>query len=115
MLALLGEVTDFSAGLVLMVEAGSAGSPDALPCLEADSMSQDVDAAGMRIFLCPSLCNVHGVGLVACPGSVGLGQGCEQFPVGSFYGHVHCREEFISPSVAVSSLEWEVPGAAEGC
>lgn len=65
MLALLGELTDFSAGLMLTVEAGSVGSLAALPCLGADSISQDVYAAGMRIFLHPSLCYVHDLGLAA--------------------------------------------------
>jgi len=55
-LALLGELTDFGAGLMLTVETGSVGSLAALPCLGADLISQDVYAAGMRIFLRPSLC-----------------------------------------------------------
>lgn len=63
--ALLGELTDFRAGLTLTVEAGSVGSLAALPCLGADSTSQDVYAAGMRIFLRPSVCFVRGVGLAA--------------------------------------------------
>lgn len=72
-LALPGELTDFSVGLMLTVEARSAGSLAALPCLGADSISQDIYAAGMRILLCPSLCYVHDVGLAAGPSSVGLG------------------------------------------
>lgn len=95
-----GELTDLSAGLLLPVGAGSAGSLPALPCLGADSSSRDVYAAGRRIFLCPSFCATCMVwGLLSDPVLLEQGRGVNKLEV---RGHVQRSEEFKPPFVALA-------------
>lgn len=95
-----GELTDLSAGLLLPVGAGSAGSLPALPCLGADSSSRDVYAAGRRIFLCPSFCATCMVwDLLSDPVLLEQGRGVNKLEV---RGHVQRSEELKPPFVAVA-------------